>query len=57
MNKLRWGVLGVSKIATEKVIEVLKSRGAELPALKPLDTLLRATAEMAARYTDSVSDD
>ena len=47
----------VGNIATEKVIEVLKSRGAELPALKPLDTLLRATAEMATRYTDSVSDD
>src|ERR1700720_633870 len=42
----------VGNIATEKVIEVLKSRGAELPALKPLDTLLRATAEMATRYTD-----
>jgi hydroxymethylglutaryl-CoA lyase len=47
----------VGNIATEKVIEVLKERGAEMPPLKPLDTLLRATTEMGARYTNSVSDD
>ena len=47
----------VGNIATEKVIEVLQQRGAELPPLKPLDTLLRATAELGARYTNSVSDD
>src|ERR1700728_2103285 len=47
----------VGNIATEKVIETLKQRGAELPPLKPLDTLLRATAEIGARYTNSVSDD
>src|ERR1700692_2251063 len=47
----------VGNIATEKVIEALKQRGAELPPLKPLDTLLRATAEMGARYTNSVIDD
>jgi hypothetical protein len=35
----------------------LKQRGAELPALKPLDALLRATTEIGARYTNSVSDD
>jgi hydroxymethylglutaryl-CoA lyase len=47
----------VGNIATEKVIETLKERGAELPPLKPLDTLLRATAEMGARYTNSVDDE
>jgi hydroxymethylglutaryl-CoA lyase len=47
----------VGNIATEKVIETLKQRGAELPALKPLDALLRATTEIGARYTNSVSDD
>lgn len=47
----------VGNIATEKVIEVLKQRGAELPPLKPLDALLRATVEIGARYTNSVSDD
>jgi hypothetical protein len=35
----------------------LKQCGAELPPLKPLDALLRATTEMAARYTNSVNDD
>jgi hypothetical protein len=35
----------------------LKQRGAELPPLKPLDALLRATAEIGARYTASASDD
>jgi hypothetical protein len=47
----------VGNLATEKVIEALKQRGAELPPLKPLDTLLRAAAEMGARYLNSVSDD
>jgi hydroxymethylglutaryl-CoA lyase len=47
----------VGNIATEKVIEALKQHGAELPPLKPLDALLRATAEMGARYTNSLSDD
>src|SRR5579863_6299507 len=47
----------VGNIATEKVIEALKQRGAELPALKPLDTLLRATKEMEARYANALIDD
>jgi hydroxymethylglutaryl-CoA lyase len=47
----------VGNIATEKVIEALKQRGAELPLLRPLDTLLRANAEISARYTNSVSDE
>jgi hydroxymethylglutaryl-CoA lyase len=47
----------VGNIATEKVIEALKQRGAELPALKPLDALLRASAEIGARYTSSAAAD
>ncbi len=47
----------VGNIATEKVIETLKQRGAELPPLKSLDTLLRATAEMGARYSNSIDDE
>ena len=47
----------VGNIATEKVIEALKQRGAELPALKALDALLRGTAEIGARYSNPVSDD
>jgi hydroxymethylglutaryl-CoA lyase len=47
----------VGNIPTEKVLEALRQRGAELPALKPLDTLLRVTAEMGARYTESSAAD
>jgi hypothetical protein len=46
----------VGNIATEKVIEALTQRGAQLPPLKPLDTLLQATTEIGARYTNSASD-
>jgi hydroxymethylglutaryl-CoA lyase len=41
----------VGNIPTEKVVEALTARGAVLPTLKPLDVLLRATAEIGARYT------
>jgi hydroxymethylglutaryl-CoA lyase len=41
----------VGNIPTERVVEALKERGAALPALKPLDSLLRASAEIGARYT------
>jgi hydroxymethylglutaryl-CoA lyase len=47
----------VGNIATEKVIETLQQRGAQLPPLKVLDALLRATAEIGARYTNSVAAD
>jgi hydroxymethylglutaryl-CoA lyase len=47
----------VGNIATETVIDTLKQHGAELPPLKPLDTLVRASAEMGARYTNSIDDD
>jgi hydroxymethylglutaryl-CoA lyase len=47
----------VGNIPTEKVIEALTSRGANLPPLKSLDTLLRASAEIGARYTNSQAAD
>jgi hydroxymethylglutaryl-CoA lyase len=44
----------VGNIPTEVVIETLQKAGAELPTLKPLDALLKATKEIGARYkTDS----
>jgi hydroxymethylglutaryl-CoA lyase len=47
----------VGNIATEKVVEALTQRGAELPALKPLDVLLRVTNEIGARYSVSAAAD
>ena len=47
----------VGNIATEKVVEALAARGATLPPLKPFDVLLRATAEIGARYTNSSAAD
>jgi hydroxymethylglutaryl-CoA lyase len=47
----------VGNIATEKVIAAVKQRGAQLPPLKPLDALLRATSEIGARYTNSINDE
>jgi hydroxymethylglutaryl-CoA lyase len=47
----------VGNIATEKVIEALRQRGAELPSLKPLDTLLKATGGLAAKYSESLAAD
>jgi hydroxymethylglutaryl-CoA lyase len=41
----------VGNIATETVLQALKRRDAELPPLKSLDALLRASAEIGARYT------
>ncbi len=43
----------VGNIATEKAIDTLRQRGAELPTLKPLDTLLKATGGIAAKYSES----
>jgi hydroxymethylglutaryl-CoA lyase len=40
----------VGNIPTETVIETLQECGAQLPMLKSLDALLRATAEIGARY-------
>jgi hydroxymethylglutaryl-CoA lyase len=47
----------VGNIPTEKVLPALASRGVELPKLKPLDTLIRVSAEMGARYTSSQAAD
>ena len=43
----------VGNIPTEKTIEALRQRGAQLPALKSLDTLLKATGGIAAKYSES----
>lgn len=43
----------VGNIPTEQVIEALSSRGAELPRLKPLDALLKATAGISAKFSHS----
>ena len=43
----------VGNIPTETVIETLRGCGAKLPTLKPLDALLRATAEIGTRYKNS----
>jgi hydroxymethylglutaryl-CoA lyase len=40
----------VGNIPTETLLESLRTRGAHLPVLKPLDVLLRATAEIGSRY-------
>jgi len=47
----------VGNIATEHVVAALTARGATLPSLKPFDVLLRATAEIGARYTSSSAAD
>jgi hydroxymethylglutaryl-CoA lyase len=44
----------VGNIPTETVMETLRNCGAQLPALRSLDTLLRATAEIGARYKTSL---
>ncbi|MGA2743087.1 MAG: hydroxymethylglutaryl-CoA lyase [Candidatus Sulfotelmatobacter sp.] len=43
----------VGNIPTEKVIEALTQRGAELPALKPLDSLLKAAAGIGAKFSSA----
>ena len=43
----------VGNIPTEKVIETLTRRDAELPQLKPLDSLLKATAGISAKFSNS----
>ena len=40
----------VGNIPTEVVLEALQQRDAQLPALRSLDALLRASAEIGARY-------
>jgi hydroxymethylglutaryl-CoA lyase len=43
----------VGNIPTEKVIEALAQRRAELPSLKPLDSLLKAAAGIGAKFSSS----
>ncbi|HEY6336910.1 MAG TPA: hydroxymethylglutaryl-CoA lyase [Candidatus Sulfotelmatobacter sp.] len=47
----------VGNIPTEKVIAALQERGAELPALKPLDALLKATSGIGAKFSGSQAAD
>jgi hydroxymethylglutaryl-CoA lyase len=47
----------VGNMATEKVIETLTQRGAELPQLKPLDSLLKATAGIEAKFSGAQAAD
>ncbi len=47
----------VGNIPTEIVLKALQERGAQLPSLKPLDTLLRISTEIGARYTTSQAAD
>ena len=47
----------VGNIPTETVIEALRGCGAQLPALKPLDALVRASAEIGSRYKISSAAD
>lgn len=47
----------VGNIPTEKVLDALRERSAQLPPLKPLDALLRATAEIGNRYKSSSAAD
>jgi hydroxymethylglutaryl-CoA lyase len=47
----------VGNIATETVIETLRKHGAQLPALKPLDALLKATGGIGAKYSASQAAD
>jgi hydroxymethylglutaryl-CoA lyase len=42
----------VGNIPTEKVLDALKQRDVALPTLKPLETLLRVSTEIGARYTN-----
>jgi hydroxymethylglutaryl-CoA lyase len=44
----------VGNIATETVIETLRKESAQLPPLKSLDALVRANAEIGARYKISL---
>ena len=47
----------VGNIPTEKVLEALRQRGVQLPSLRPLDALLKATAEIGSRYKTSAAAD
>ena len=42
----------VGNIPTEKALDAMKQRDVALPTLKPLETLLRVSTEIGARYTN-----
>lgn len=47
----------VGNIPTEKVLEAMAQRGVEPPITRALDSLLKATAGIAAKYSDSAAAD
>jgi hydroxymethylglutaryl-CoA lyase len=47
----------VGNIATEKVLEALAQRGVPPPITRSLDSLLKATAGIAAKYSSSSAAD
>ena len=47
----------VGNIPTEKVIEALRQREVQLPSLRSLDALLKASAEIGSRYKTSAAAD
>jgi hydroxymethylglutaryl-CoA lyase len=47
----------VGNIPTEKILQALSKRGAQLPPLKPLDALLKASVEIGSRYKFSSAAD
>ncbi len=47
----------IGNIPTEKVIEALTQRDAEMPKLKPLDSLLKATAGIGAKFSSAQAAD
>jgi len=47
----------VGNIPTEEVINALRERGAQLPSLKPLDALVKASGEIGNRYKASITED
>ncbi|HZQ22148.1 MAG TPA: hydroxymethylglutaryl-CoA lyase [Terriglobales bacterium] len=47
----------VGNIPTELVVNTLRAQGAQLPALKSLDNLLKISAEIGARYSASSAAD
>jgi hydroxymethylglutaryl-CoA lyase len=47
----------VGNIPTELLLQALGQRGAELPTLKPLDALLKATGGIGAKYSNSIAAD
>jgi hydroxymethylglutaryl-CoA lyase len=47
----------VGNVPTEKVLSALQLRGVQLPVLKPLDEVLRLSAEIAARHGKSFAAD